>query len=192
MGDGTPGATRVVKKASRRSRRVGQQGKLAGDLGEMDAGAARSGWRGRKGTLTCGPALVSGGRVRSVRGRPSGLSAGVRWAERSRPRGKERGAEPAEGERGRGLERVLREVWSRVGEKEKKGWAAGKSPGRLAWAAGLVERKRWAAEEFGLGLFSFLFFYFQTPIKLKPNEFKYEFEFTLALKQIKQCSSMNA
>jgi len=100
VGDGTPGATRVVKKASRRSRRAGQQGKLAGDLGEMDAGAARSGWRGRKGTLTCGPALVSGGRVRSVRGRPSGLSAGVRWAERSRPRGKERGAEPAEGERG--------------------------------------------------------------------------------------------
>ena len=119
-----------LKRQSRRSRRAGQQGKLAGDLGEMDAGVARSGWRGRKGTLTCGPALVSGGRVRSVRGRPSGLSAGVRWAERSRPRGKERGAEPAEGERGRGLERVLREAWSRAGEKEKKGWAAGKSPGR--------------------------------------------------------------
>ena len=119
-----------LKRQSRRSRRAGQQGKLAGDLGEMDAGAARSGWRGRKGTLTCGPALVSGQRVRSVRGRPSGLSAGVRWAERSRPRGKERGAELAEGERGRGLERVLREAWSRAGEKEKKGWAAGNSPGR--------------------------------------------------------------
>jgi hypothetical protein len=36
--------------------------------------------------------------------------------------------------------------------------------------------------------FSFLSFYFQ--LKLKPNEFKFEFEFTLALKQIKKCSSM--
>jgi len=107
-----------LKRQSRRSRRAGQQGKLAGDLGEMDAGAARSGWRGRKGTLTCGPALVSGGRVRSVRGRPSGLSAGVRWAERSRPRGKERGAEPAEGERGWSAGRLTRE---RSGRGERAG-----------------------------------------------------------------------
>jgi len=49
-----------LKRQSRRSRRAGQQGKLAGDLGEMDAGAARRGERGRKGTLTCGPVLVSG------------------------------------------------------------------------------------------------------------------------------------
>ena len=118
-----------LKRQSRRSRRAGQQGKLAGDLGEMDAGIARSGWRGRKGTLTCGPALVSGGLVRSVRGRPSGLSAGVRWAERSRPRGKERGAEPAEGERGHGLERVLREAWSWAGEKGKKGLGRGEESG---------------------------------------------------------------
>ena len=117
---------------------------------------------------------------------------GARIAGPARGGGNRRGvAGPRGGCAGRAGVRAERSVVACRG-KGIRGWAAGKSPGRLAWATGLVERKRWAAEEFGLGLFSFLFFYFQTPIKLRPNEFKFEFEFTLALKQIKQCSSMNA
>ena len=102
-----------LKRQSRRSRRAGQQGKLAGDLGEMDAGAARRGERGRKGTLTCGPALVSGGRVRRGLGSERGTRgfAGPRvWAERAGLHGEKlgRGFGPrGEGEGGNGLGRLL-------------------------------------------------------------------------------------
>ena len=56
----------------------------------MDAGAARRGERGRKGTLTCGSVLVSGGRVRRGLGSERGTRgfAGLRvWAERAGLRG---------------------------------------------------------------------------------------------------------
>jgi len=116
VGDGTPGATRVVKKASRRSRRVGQQGKLAGDLGEMDAGAARSGWRGRKGTLTGWGRRVSGSGENGARGLGcEGDWTGAGWA------GAGRGAGPCAsgpGEKGRWAAGVrvaaVRERWERA------------------------------------------------------------------------------
>ena len=105
-----------LKRQSRRSRRAGQQGKLAGDLGEMDAGAARSGWRGRKGTLTGWGRRVSGSGENGARGLGcEGDWTGAGWA------GAGRGAGPCAsgpGEKGRWAAGVrvaaVRERWERA------------------------------------------------------------------------------
>jgi hypothetical protein len=66
-------------------------------------------------------------------------------------------------------------------------WAAGREAGLSYWV-GLGFLLSLFLVFTLLFLFSISYFYFQ--LKLKPNEFKFEFEFTLALKQIKKCSSM--
>ena len=71
-------------------------------------------------------------------------------------------------------------------------WAGEK--GREGGRVGPLEEKgNWALLGCWVGFtssFSSSISYFYFQLKLKPNEFKFEFEFTLALKQIKQCSSM--
>ena len=175
VGDGTPGATRVVKKASRRSRRLGQQGKLAGDLGEMDAGAARSGWRGRKGTLTGWGRRVSGSGENGARGLGcEGDWTGAGWAGAGRDTGScasgasvlaDEAGRAACGGRcwqvgpaGRGVDarrsaRGERREWGRAEATCSAGWANAEGKdradraGKLGRGEGKVGRQVWDGEK---------------------------------------------
>ena len=161
-------------RSCQRARLDRETGRDAGDAVRAAAGAgvrARGVWErgvrcewGRR--AVCDAWAERGVRRRAGGSGPSGALALSAWRETGR----------ALGSRG----------WKRARERGGS-WAAGE--GIRGLRAGLV----WVLGCYGFG-FSFSnsnsisYFYFK--LKLKPNEFKFEFEFTLALKEIKQCSSM--
>ena len=149
----------------------------------MDAGAARSGERGRKGTLTCGPALVSGGRVRRGLGERAWDAGGCGTGRRSHGDGpEERGSRPRRRKRKRAVRGEL--PGPRKGERgswPSAGWAARWERGRRTGLMGFLGRV-----SVGLGFyflvffllflfyFYFLFFCKLTQTSLNSNKFEFK------------------